>query len=117
MVNNTVNGNINPYDLPPAVLAGLPALAPPPGVTPNFFNPPSRADLAKGSIYTFLPLMVVFVFLRTYARTKASRSFGLDDGELEHESILKNASTIANACQDFAYFPRYSVLGWWLEKS
>lgn len=74
--------NLDASKLPPALLEILPALPPPPGVTPNFIDPPSCADLGKGFVYTFLPLMVCFVILRIYTRARVSRGFGVDDCEL-----------------------------------
>lgn len=79
MSNNDPTYALDPSKLPPALLAVVPALAPPPGVTPNFIDPPSREDLGKGFVYAFLPIMVCFVTLRMYTRARISRTFGLDD--------------------------------------
>ncbi|KAI1284151.1 hypothetical protein F5Y07DRAFT_407642 [Xylaria sp. FL0933] len=59
-------------------LSTIPAANPPPGVVPNFVNPPSQAELPKIFIYVTLPLMVVFLGLRIYTRIKYTR-LGLDD--------------------------------------
>ena len=61
----------------------VPAGMPPPGVTPNLIDPPSRAALPKYFALTTLPLMLVFLFLRLYTRVAITRKFGIDDGELD----------------------------------
>lgn len=73
--------NVDLSGLDPEAISALPALAPPHGVTPNFINPPSIENLAKGFIYTWLPIMVCFVGLRGYSRAKYSNGFGYDDCE------------------------------------
>lgn len=56
-------------------------LAPPPeGVTPNFENGESNGWIAKSLIYTFIPLMLVFLALRIWSRVRFGK-FGADDGE------------------------------------
>ncbi|KAI0503201.1 hypothetical protein F5B22DRAFT_652278 [Xylaria bambusicola] len=56
----------------------IPAGVPPPGVVPNFVNPPTRAELPKIFIYVTLPPMLVFLGLRIYTRVKYT-VLGLDD--------------------------------------
>lgn len=53
--------------LPPAV-SNLPLSPPPPGVTPNFKNPESRADQIYISAGICLPLILLFAALRIYAK-------------------------------------------------
>lgn len=65
--------------LDPAILATLPAMMPPPGVTPNFVNPKSLAPAPAIVIYVTFPLMVLFLLLRVYARFRIGHSFGADD--------------------------------------
>ncbi|KUI59688.1 hypothetical protein VP1G_06908 [Cytospora mali] len=65
--------------LPPGVdPSKVPSSAPPPGVTPNFINPPSLSWAGRVAVYTALPLMVVFLALRLYVRIR-SRLIGADD--------------------------------------
>ncbi|OCL10074.1 hypothetical protein AOQ84DRAFT_290010, partial [Glonium stellatum] len=63
----------------PEILANTPALAPPPGVVPNFVNPQSRADQTRIVICVTLPIMVILLALRIYTRLRKTRAFGADD--------------------------------------
>ncbi|KAJ2983343.1 hypothetical protein NUW58_g6268 [Xylaria curta] len=56
-----------------------PALMPPDGVVPNFENPDSNAYISTNVIAAFLPLMVLFLFLRLYSRAIVIHKFGVDD--------------------------------------
>ena len=61
-------------------LAHTPLQAPPPGVIPNFTNPPSQGvGLIVVSAICY-SLMLPLVALRVYSRNWINRSFGLDDG-------------------------------------
>ncbi|KAJ8127121.1 hypothetical protein O1611_g6515 [Lasiodiplodia mahajangana] len=51
---------------------------PPPGVTPNLIDPPSRAWVARITVYLTLPPMVFSLVLRLVARLK-TRQLGVDD--------------------------------------
>jgi hypothetical protein len=53
---------------------------PPPGHTPNFINPESRAWVAQTVIVLGVAFVVMFVALRIYQRGFVTRSFGWDDG-------------------------------------
>ncbi|KAJ8129908.1 hypothetical protein O1611_g3725 [Lasiodiplodia mahajangana] len=56
-----------------------PAGPPPPGITPNFTNPPTQAPLLRNGIYVILPLVLLFLLARIYTRAFISRVFGIDD--------------------------------------
>ncbi|KAI0854946.1 hypothetical protein F4860DRAFT_520329 [Xylaria cubensis] len=56
-----------------------PLWPPPPGVIPNFVDPVSRAPVIREGIYSILAIMIVFVLLRLYSRTRLARCFGWDD--------------------------------------
>ncbi|KAI0552665.1 hypothetical protein F4679DRAFT_44635 [Xylaria curta] len=56
-----------------------PLWPPPPGVVPNFVDPVSRAPVIRAGIISILAIMVVFVLLRIYSRTRLKRSLGWDD--------------------------------------
>jgi len=56
-----------------------PAAPPPPGVVPNFVDPPSRDYLVKTIYYVTLPLIVLATVGRLYTRIKFMRIFGADD--------------------------------------
>ncbi|KAG8406026.1 hypothetical protein J3458_021369 [Metarhizium acridum] len=56
-----------------------PAGIPPAGVSPNFIDPPSLSVAYQGVIYSFVPLMFMFLVCRLYVRVRMLRNFGLDD--------------------------------------
>lgn len=60
-------------------LADIPAGLPPPGVTPNFVNPPSLRDPTITANAVFLSLSTVFVLLRIYTRKWLTRMLKWDD--------------------------------------
>lgn len=56
------------------------ALAPPPGVTPNFENPPNRNGVAIGA-YTLMVAVATFsIGVRIYGKGFLVRQFQLEDG-------------------------------------
>ncbi|KAI1462046.1 hypothetical protein F4805DRAFT_411862 [Annulohypoxylon moriforme] len=56
-----------------------PSIPPPPGVVPNFVNPPSRGPMIRAGMYSILPIMVAFVVLRIYTRARLTHALGSDD--------------------------------------
>ncbi|KAI1169482.1 hypothetical protein F4777DRAFT_572996 [Nemania sp. FL0916] len=60
-------------------LSQIPATQPPPGITPNFEDPPSLATVYRVSVYLFVPLTFLFVVVRVYARAILMNRFGTDD--------------------------------------
>ena len=62
-------------------LAQLPAGIPPPGVVPNFKNPPSLAQPIIAVHAVFLSLAVLFVALRLYTKIFLTRLLRWDDCE------------------------------------
>ena len=60
----------------------VPALAPPPGVIPNFTAANPRADIYIIICSVALGLAFIFVLLRLYAKLWINRSPGWDDGML-----------------------------------
>lgn len=63
----------------PELLAKTPAGKPPPGVVPNFIDPPSRAPRATAAIVVLLTVMVVILSMRMYSKSRFSRNLGMDD--------------------------------------
>ena len=61
------------------LLGDIPAAPPPPGVTPNFIDPPSIAPLARITMCVTMAFMLVFLALRIYSRTRVAHAFGMDD--------------------------------------
>ncbi|KAI1175953.1 hypothetical protein F4777DRAFT_548569 [Nemania sp. FL0916] len=60
-------------------LSQIPSAPPPPGVIPNFVNPPSIAPICRIVIAVTLPLMAIFLILRIYVRVAVSKKLGIDD--------------------------------------
>ncbi|MCJ1427686.1 hypothetical protein MMC29_005591 [Sticta canariensis] len=68
-----------PANIDPALLATFPALLPPDGVTPNFVDPYTRGPVITivGSI--LVAIMMIFVFVRIYAKACINRKAHWDD--------------------------------------
>ncbi|KAK3374270.1 hypothetical protein B0T24DRAFT_594375 [Lasiosphaeria ovina] len=67
-------------DLPPGIdIWKIPLLPPPPGVIPNFVDPPSQAHMLRSGMGSILGIMLVFVVLRLWTRIRLTRSLGSDD--------------------------------------
>ena len=66
-------------------LSRIPALAPPPGVTPNFINPPSRAPETYPIGYTLFALTSVGVVARIYTKAVVMKKINLEDCTLPTE--------------------------------
>jgi hypothetical protein len=62
-----------------AALANSPAGVPPPGIQPNFDNPPSQGQELIVLNVVFLPLMLIAVAMRLLVKTKFIHQFGWDD--------------------------------------
>lgn len=62
-------------------MSQTPAYPAPPGVTPNFINPPSIAWKVSAISIPFTIAATVFVMLRYYARVFINKAVGIDDGE------------------------------------
>ena len=61
-------------------LKHTPALAPPPGVIPNFINPESQADVFTITSSVFLAMMLSVFLMRMYANLLIKRKIRADDG-------------------------------------
>ena len=57
-----------------------PVLPPPPGVTPNFIDPETRAPQVRICLALSLALMWPVVAARLYSKAFMLRKFGWDDG-------------------------------------
>lgn len=57
----------------------IPALAPPPGVVPNFRAHNERADVYKILCSILLAILYIFLCLRLYAKMWIKRNPGFDD--------------------------------------
>ena len=72
-----------------ASLADLPGLPPPPGITPNFVDPYSRAWLATLTISITLAVTTLLVLIRTYTKY-ALNKFGLRWEDCERYLFYSN---------------------------
>jgi hypothetical protein len=70
----------NPSPQMRAVLSGLPAMAPPPGVTSNLGNGESIAYKQTITTSVILAIMMLFVFNRIYVKAWLVRKMSWDDG-------------------------------------
>lgn len=68
--------------LTPAEIALLPGLQPPPGVIPNFVNPPTLVPLGIAVLVLCLTVTTILVVTRVYLRTFLVKAWGWDDGML-----------------------------------
>ncbi|OCL14895.1 hypothetical protein AOQ84DRAFT_423185 [Glonium stellatum] len=63
----------------PEMLAKTPSMMPPPGVEPNFVDPPSASGWATAVVTLFLALMLLILGMRLYCRFIIVKSVGIDD--------------------------------------
>ena len=69
-----------PTAMPESNPSLTPALPPPPGVTPNFTDPVSRAPAVLAAIGIITPVMLIFVLARFFAKLAYARSqLGCED--------------------------------------
>jgi hypothetical protein len=98
MSKDGTNGDFEPSNLDPALLATLPALLPPYGVESNFNNPPSIAYQFRVITYTLLPIMLCHVLLRFYTRLRVKNSLGIDDCMFYEISKRDTTHSTVDAC-------------------
>jgi len=63
---------------------GSPSLPPPPGIEPNFENPPNRNLVAQILIPILLTLVTLALLLRTYAKFFVLKMIHVEDGNYDH---------------------------------
>lgn len=56
-------------------------IPPPPGIQPNYDNPPNIGPPLLGVGAVFIAIMLVFLAIRIYVKTKVVRKYSLDDCE------------------------------------
>lgn len=76
-----------------ADLTKIPALNPPPGVTPDFANPATRANLTLISCAGIVAVMILFVMLRMYTKIYVIQTTGWDDCEQVRPSSARKVPT------------------------
>ena len=68
--------------IPPALLGTLPAGQPPPGIQPDFADPPTRVPVILGVGITFAVLAVICFSIRIYTKLAITKNWKWDDCEL-----------------------------------
>ena len=85
--------------------ANLPTGTPPPGVVPNFDNPPSRAlDLYVG-MGVCVAVAAVMLALRMYAQFVVTKSPGWDDCETYHLIVIRMLTAVVSCSIGFVRNP------------
>lgn len=74
------------------------AIKPPPGITPNFENPETKAPQLISVVVGFLTVTSFFVLLRVYTRIYISKAFGIDDCK----AYMRSRRGCANLPADFS---------------
>lgn len=82
--------------MPGLDLSKIPAAPPPPGIIPNFIDPPSLANMPRIFTYITLPPMILFLAMRMYVRIFVTHKIGLDDCEFLDTSF--GSVILANIC-------------------
>ncbi|MCJ1325237.1 hypothetical protein MMC10_001899 [Thelotrema lepadinum] len=102
-------------NLTPAQLAQIPVSTPPPGVVPNFTDPPNNTHGGIAAIAIALGLMLIFVFLRVYTRLKVHKTFASEDWAAAIAALL----TTALSADTIAFFagPAVGIHEWDLHLS
>lgn len=90
-----------------AILNG-PAMAPPPGETSNFSNPPNENPMAIGVLVTMIVISTICVLVRLYARCYLLRKIQAEESEyfalLKLPTVIFPTHTTNNVCRDEAQF-------------
>jgi hypothetical protein len=84
-------GSLTP-EMVEAILEG-PAMAPPPGVLPNFINPPSFGTAMLAVEILFLVLPTLSIFIRLWTCIRINRKAHLEDCECAIESLSQEYLT------------------------
>ena len=71
--------NMSSLKLDPSLYKYIPALPPPPGVTPNFTNPENRSAVGLSIGSMLLGIMIFLYAIRIYVRCYVSRTIFWDD--------------------------------------
>lgn len=64
-------------------ILNMPALAPPPGVVPNFIDPPTNRPVMLGVCISMFVIMTLAVAIRTYTKLALMKRLALEDCEFE----------------------------------
>jgi hypothetical protein len=88
------------HSLTPAQMAAFlngPALAPPPGVVPNFVDPPNNNPLCFAVSILSITLATVMVLVRLYSKIFCTKQLRWEDGM----SPLYDGSTISDRLSNY----------------
>ena len=101
------------FELPHGVpLPKVPSAVPPPGLSPDFVNPPTlhSAIVAVCSVMTLLTFF--FVIIRLHLHLHTGHRFGLDDCMMALILLLTGGSQFANVHTDFCYTATVLTFGY-----
>ena len=70
------------YDVPWWERGNFSAIPPPPGLTSNYINPPSKAVWGTVTTSVCLTVATLLVAMRLYTKLRVLRNLGLDDCKL-----------------------------------
>ncbi|KAL4923647.1 NAD(P)-binding protein [Aspergillus undulatus] len=73
-----------------------PAATPPPGVVPNFEDPPSRKTTIIVLLAVFVPLMLAVVAARVYVRTRITKIWGAEDIPIQLGRLTSQCGSITH---------------------
>jgi hypothetical protein len=65
----------------------MPAAAPPPGMRPNFINPPNHNAASVALIIVCLTLATFFYMIRIYSKVILPRKLTVEDGEYQPAAL------------------------------
>lgn len=91
-----------PFKMTDTASNDTPAADPPPGVTPNFVNPPSLHSVNLGVSIACLILMIVVVGVRTYTKAAILRDMRHEDCRLPRSSHIAALLLTLIVIQDVA---------------
>lgn len=107
--------SIMPFDLaslPPiwqtTILEG-PALRPPPGVQPNFVNPPNQNSLGYALLIICFTVSTMMTGVRLYAKFASSKKLGIEDCKSSEESAGSKLTSTRPPLGSFGCIRRFSL--------
>ena len=65
-----------------------PALKPPPGVIPNFVDPPNQTSLGYGILFMCAGLSTLAVVIRLYSKAFCTKKLDIEDGKSRFNKLI-----------------------------
>ena len=73
--------------VPPALLKTIPAEKPPPGIVPDFADPPTRVPVVLGVSVAFIILAIFCFSIRIYTKLATAKKWNWADCEWHQRSL------------------------------